>query len=158
MLCGCTLRRTAIGETPFMFVSCEHSIHFAFFAPPTQILTSATTFLHTHLHNDRPFEDMKTVKVLHDVAYEGLRPSMSKEQEANAPDWLEFLMGKCWVNIPSESPHSQRFSVLSKRKCQRWSMRRKRRPKTAATHQEKEEPEKWKQTGARGSGLSLPQR
>ena len=47
---------------------------------------------------------MKTVKVLHDVAYEGLRPSMSKEQEANTPDWLEFLMGKCWVNIPSERP------------------------------------------------------
>ena len=47
---------------------------------------------------------MKTVKVLHDVAYEGLRPSMSKEQEANTPDCLELVMGKCWVNLPSERP------------------------------------------------------
>jgi hypothetical protein len=47
---------------------------------------------------------MKTVKVLHDVAYEGLRPSMKEEDEAATPDWLVFLMGKCWVNIPSERP------------------------------------------------------
>ena len=47
---------------------------------------------------------MKTVKVLHDVAYEGLRPNMQEEQEAATPDWLVFLMGKCWVNIPSERP------------------------------------------------------
>ena len=52
----------------------------------------------------RPFRGMKTVKVLHDVAYEGLRPNMQEEQEAATPDWLVFLMGKCWVNIPSERP------------------------------------------------------
>ena len=29
---------------------------------------------------------------------------MEKEDEETTPDWLVFLMGKCWVNIPSERP------------------------------------------------------
>jgi len=53
---------------------------------------------------DRPFADMNTVKALHDVAYKGLRPQLSKEQQQNAPEWIDFLIARCFVNIPEERP------------------------------------------------------
>ncbi len=52
----------------------------------------------------RPFEDINTVKALHDVAFQGLRPEMTAEEKAACPQWLSFLMHRCWVNIPEDRP------------------------------------------------------
>jgi serine/threonine protein kinase len=52
----------------------------------------------------RPFEDMNTVKALHDVAYKGLRPTLTDEERKNAPEWVDFLIQRCFVNIPEDRP------------------------------------------------------
>ena len=52
----------------------------------------------------RPFENMNTVKALHDVAYKGLRPRMTDEERKSAPEWVDFLIQRCFVNVPEDRP------------------------------------------------------
>ena len=53
---------------------------------------------------DRPFANMNTVKALHDVAYKGLRPELTDKEKKTCPEWIDFLISRCFVNISEERP------------------------------------------------------
>ena len=91
----------------------------------------------------RPFENMNTVKALHDVAYKGLRPRMTDEERKSAPEWVDFLIQRCFVNVPEDRPTMG--DILSfieeemrkaKRRKENLKGKEKEKKETKETHEE----------------------